>query len=94
MLARLSCFLFGAALAHAQSGDLRGLWKAEGKAYLNLETAGVIFDPPSAKIPDSPVQMFIRRGPNGRFELFFIDVKYGYDLADFQFYKAWCLMNV
>jgi len=54
MLARLSCFLFGAALAHAQSGDLRGLWKAEGKAYLNLETAGVIFDPPSAKIPYRP----------------------------------------
>jgi hypothetical protein len=37
--------------AHAQPGDLRGIWKAEGKAGDNLETARVIFDPPSGKIP-------------------------------------------
>ncbi|MGA2404614.1 MAG: PEP-CTERM sorting domain-containing protein [Syntrophobacteraceae bacterium] len=47
--------------------------------------------PPPAKIPDSTVTMFIREGTNSRFEIFFIDVKYGYDLVDFEFYKAWCL---
>ena len=47
--------------------------------------------PPSAQIPDSPVPMFIRQGPNSRFELFFIDVRNGHDLEDFEFYKAWCL---
>jgi len=49
--------------------------------------------PPRAKIPDSPVHMFIRQGPDTRFELFFLDVRYGYDLVDFEFYKAWCLQN-
>jgi hypothetical protein len=43
--------LMAAALLQAQTGDLRGIWKAEGKAYLNLETAGVIVDPASGKIP-------------------------------------------
>ena len=47
----LLCILFGAIALQAQTGDLRGVWKAEGKAYLNLETAGVIVDPPSGKIP-------------------------------------------
>ncbi len=37
--------------------------------------------------------MFIRQGPNSRFELFFIDVRYGYDLVDFEFYKSWCLQK-
>lgn len=60
----------------------------------DLITAGTAPSPPSAKIPDSPVEMFIKRGPNSRFELFFIDVRYGYDLADFEFYKAWCLLKV
>jgi hypothetical protein len=41
----------GAAVLRAQTGDLRGIWQAEGKAYRNLETAGVIIDPPSGKIP-------------------------------------------
>ena len=57
----------------------------------NLFTAVTAPGPPSAKIPDSPVQMFIRQGPNSRFELFFIDVRFGDDLVDFEFYKAWCL---
>jgi hypothetical protein len=48
-------------------------------------------DPPMVKIPDSPVHMFLREGSNSRFELFFLDVKYGWDLVDFEFYKAWCL---
>ena len=43
------------------------------------------------KIPKFPVEMFVRQGTNSRFELFFLDVKYGYDLQDFQFYNAWCL---
>ncbi len=47
--------------------------------------------PPPAKIPDSPVEMFIRQGTDTRFELFFLDVRSGYDLVDFEFYKAWCL---
>src|SRR5579862_6653467 len=46
--------LFIAAALQAQPPDLRGIWKADGKAYLNLETAGVIFDPPSGKIPYRP----------------------------------------
>lgn len=54
-------------------------------------TPGIAPGPPLAKIPDSPVEMFIRQGPNSRFELFFLDVRYGYDLVDFEFYKAWCL---
>jgi len=49
----LLCF-FTAMVMQAQPGDLRGIWKAQGKAYLNLETAGVIFDPPSGKIPYRP----------------------------------------
>ncbi|MBV8905356.1 MAG: hypothetical protein JOZ22_17140, partial [Acidobacteriia bacterium] len=39
---------------YAQSGDLRGIWKAEGNAYRDLENAGVISDPPSGKIPYRP----------------------------------------
>lgn len=48
-------------------------------------------DAPRIKIPSSPVHMFIRSGQQSRFELFFLDVKYDYDLVDFEFYKAWCL---
>ncbi|MGC9195175.1 MAG: PEP-CTERM sorting domain-containing protein [Syntrophobacteraceae bacterium] len=44
-----------------------------------------------AKIPKFPVEMYVRQGTNSRFELFFLNVKYGYDLSDFQFYNAWCL---
>jgi len=55
MTARLTCLLAAAVgFAHAQPGDLRGVWKAEGKAYLNLETPGVIFEPASGKIPYRP----------------------------------------
>ncbi len=54
-------------------------------------TEGVPPSPPSAKIPDSTVEMFIRWGTDSRFELFFLDVRYGYDLVDFESYKAWCL---
>jgi hypothetical protein len=57
----------------------------------DLITAVAAPGPSSAQIPDSPVQMFIRQGPNSRFELFFIDVGNGHDLVDFEFYKAWCL---
>jgi len=55
MTTRLAC-LFAAAIgfAHAQTSDLSGVWKAEGKAYLNLETPGVIFEPASGKIPYRP----------------------------------------
>jgi len=35
--------------------------------------------------------MFLKRGEQSRFELFFLDVKYGFDLRDFEFYNAWCL---
>jgi hypothetical protein len=35
--------------------------------------------------------MYVREGKTSRFELFFLNVKYGYDLSDFQFYNAWCL---
>lgn len=48
-------------------------------------------DSGAPKIPKFPVEMFVRRGTSSRFELFFLNVKYGYDLQDFQFYKAWCL---
>jgi hypothetical protein len=61
-----------------------------GSAVILSSTAPT---PPTAKIPDSPVHMFIRPGLNSRFELFFIDVRYGYDLVDFEFYKAWCLVK-
>lgn len=50
----LLCLLASCAIMHAETGDLRGVWKADGTAYLNLETAGVIFDPPSGKIPHRP----------------------------------------
>ena len=53
MRARLVCFFAAVAILRGQ-GDLRGLWKAEGKAYRDLETAGVIFDPPSHRIPYRP----------------------------------------
>lgn len=43
------------------------------------------------KLPSGPVHMFIRRGEQSRFELFFLDVKYDYDVSDFEFYNAWCL---
>ena len=48
-------------------------------------TAGV------PNIPKFPVEMYVREGTRSRFELFFLNVKYGYDLQDFQFYNAWCL---
>ena len=54
-------------------------------------TAATAPAPPLPKIPDSVVEMFIRDGTDTRFELFFLDVRYGYDLVDFEFYKAWCL---
>jgi hypothetical protein len=54
MTARLWWLFVSAVLVHAQPGDLRGLWKADGKAYVDMETAGVIFDPPSGKIPYRP----------------------------------------
>ncbi len=47
--------------------------------------------PPTLTIPQGPVHMFLKRGEQSRFELFFLDVKYGYDLRDFEFYNAWCL---
>ncbi len=49
--------------------------------------------PPAVKIPDRPVHMYIRQGTDSRFEVFFIDVRYGYDLVDFEYYKAWCLQR-
>jgi len=51
-LLRLLAFATG--FAYAQPGDLRGVWKAEGKAHLNLETAGAIFEPASGRIPYRP----------------------------------------
>ena len=54
MMSKVLWIFLCAAVLEAQPGDLRGLWKAESKAYLNLETAGVIFDPPSGKIPYQP----------------------------------------
>jgi hypothetical protein len=50
MIFRLLCLLAIGAILNAETGDLRGIWKADGKAYLDLETAAVIFDPPSGKI--------------------------------------------
>lgn len=43
------------------------------------------------KIPKFPVEMYVRQGKSTRFELFFLNVRYGYDLHDFEFYNAWCL---
>ncbi len=48
---KLALFLLTAASLCAQPGDLRGIWKADSKAYLNLETPGVIVDPPSGRLP-------------------------------------------
>ena len=47
--------------------------------------------PPLLKIPDSTVTMFVREGTDSRWEIFFIDARYGYDLVDFESYKAWCV---
>ena len=76
MTKRLACLLATAVgFAHAQPGDLRGVWKAEGKAHLNLETAGVIVEPASGKIPYRPeakaqaaanLAQRARRDPDGR----------------------------
>lgn len=54
MIIRLLCLLASGAILNAETGDLRGIWKADGQTYLNLETPGVIFDPPSGKIPYRP----------------------------------------
>ncbi|MCE5241650.1 MAG: hypothetical protein ABFD98_00995 [Syntrophobacteraceae bacterium] len=43
------------------------------------------------KIPPTTVHMFLRQGPESRFEIFFTDVRYDTDLVDFEFYQAWCL---
>ncbi|MGC8490781.1 MAG: PEP-CTERM sorting domain-containing protein [Syntrophobacteraceae bacterium] len=48
-------------------------------------------DPLEPNLPKFPVEMFVREGKTSHFELFFLNVKYGYDLRDFEFYKAWCL---
>lgn len=67
MAARAFSFFLAVALLRAQPGDLRGIWKAEGETYRNLEAAMVIFDPPSGKIPYRPeprtqvVENFVRR---------------------------------
>lgn len=42
-------------------------------------------------IPKFPVEMYVRDGKDSHFELFFLNVKYDYDLSDFQFYNGWCL---
>ena len=47
--------------------------------------------PAPPKIPKFPVQMYVRMGTSSHFQLFFLNVKYGYDLKDFQFYSAWCI---
>ena len=54
MIIRLLCLLASGAILNAETGNLRGIWKADRKAYLNLESPGVIFDPPSGKIPYRP----------------------------------------
>ncbi len=48
---------------------------------------------PRTKLPETPVQMYIMRGHDSRFKLFFIDITYGYDLVDFEYYGAWCLQK-
>lgn len=48
---------------------------------------------PRAKIPEHPVHMYIKKGQESHFELFFLDVKYDSDLVDFETYKAWCLQK-
>jgi hypothetical protein len=37
--------------------------------------------------------MYIRDGTESRFEIYFIDARYGYDVVDFEFYRAWCLLK-
>ncbi len=49
--------------------------------------------PPRTKIPETPVNMYIMKGHNSRFKLFFTDIQYGYDLVDFEYYDAWCLQK-
>jgi hypothetical protein len=61
---------------------------APGFYSARSETAKVT---PRANIPEGPVHMFIRHGERSRFELFFLDVQYDYDVVDFEFYNAWCL---
>ncbi|MHC1725246.1 MAG: hypothetical protein AB9866_04410 [Syntrophobacteraceae bacterium] len=46
---------------------------------------------PTAKIPNRPALMYVKKGINSRFEIFFLDLKYDYDLVDFEYYRAWCL---
>jgi len=53
--------------------------------------AGVPQIGPTIKVPDTSVHLFLRNGTDSRFEVFFIDLRYGQDLEDFQSYKAWCL---
>lgn len=53
--------------------------------------AGVPSVGPTLKLPDAPVHMFLREGQESRFELFFIDARYGWDIEDYKFYKVWCL---
>lgn len=48
---------------------------------------------PRAKIPEYPVTMYLKNGQQSRFELFFLDVRYDYDLVDFETYHAWCLQK-
>lgn len=40
--------------AFVSAQDLRGIWQAQNSANANLETAKVIVDPPSGKIPYKP----------------------------------------
>src|SRR6185295_11523386 len=50
---RNSVLFLAAICAYGQS-DLTGIWQAQSNAYKNLETAGVIIDPPDGKIPYQP----------------------------------------
>jgi len=46
---------------------------------------------PQITIPQRPVNMHVDYGEKSRFDIFFVDIRYGYDLQDFQSYRGWCL---
>lgn len=51
-MTRLALLAFATLLAHGQNRDLRGIWKANGDAHRNIESA--IVEPSSKKIPYKP----------------------------------------
>lgn len=82
------------ALSRAGADSIRVLPAEQDEAtQVDFAVPTQVESVPRPKIPEYPVHVYIKNGQQSRFELFFLDVKYDYDLVDFETYTAWCLQK-